>query len=138
MTVHTDDGRSYESEYEYQHAQMFGDTPQEPIEDPKLYMVRHGDTEANDDDIVHGWVNVPLNDKGIEQAHKTADSLKDKDITHIITSDLPRAKQTANIIANKLGVPVYEDPRLRTWDSGDLDGTTNHDELKKYTNVRRT
>lgn len=133
MSIGTSDGKYYEDETEYLHDKMFGEP--EPEEEPKngLFLVRHGDTAANDEDIVHGWTNHSLNDKGIEQAHQAAESLKDKEITRIISSDLPRAKQTANIIAKKLGVPVQFDPRLRTWDAGDFDGTHDHKEFEKYT-----
>ncbi len=96
-------------------------------------MVRHGDTALNDENLVHGWVDTPLNDKGIEQAHKAAESLKDKDITHIVSSDLPRAKQTANILSKATGAPVITTPSLRTWDSGNFDYTDKHEELEKYT-----
>lgn len=137
MAVGTSDGQYFEDEFDYQHHLTFGEQqPKQPeVDDPKLFLVRHGDTNLNDEDLVHGWVDAPLNDNGIEQAHKAAESLKDKEITRIISSDLPRAKQTANIIGKKLGIPVTFDPNLRTWDSGDFDYTNKHDELKKYTHV---
>lgn len=133
MPISTSDGRQYEDEFSYWHAQMFGEpNTEQPGGEGKLFLVRHGDTPMNDENLVHGWTDTPLNDKGIEQAHKAAESLKDKDITRIVSSDLPRAKQTANILAKKLDVPVTFDPNLRTWDSGDLDGTDKHAELEKY------
>lgn len=135
MPFSTSDGKQYDDEFSYWHAQMFGEPQQteQPEGEGKLYLVRHGDTPMNDEDLVHGWTNTPLNDKGIEQAHKAAESLKDKDITRIVSSDLPRAKQTANILSKKLDAPITFDPNLRTWNSGDFDGTDKHEELESYT-----
>ena len=113
MAVSTDDGRYYEDTFDYEHANTFGEQ-QPPKEPGKIFMVRHGDTPLNDADLIHGWVDTPLNEEGIAQAHKAAEALKDKEITHIVSSDLPRAKQTANILAKKLGVPVTFDPMIRT------------------------
>lgn len=135
VPVSDSQGNHYQDEFDYWHSQLFPEEPKQ--EDPggenKMFFVRHGDTALNDEDLVHGWVNAPLNDRGIEQAHKAAESLTDKNITRIVSSDLPRAKQTANVIGKKLDLPVTIDPGLRTWDSGDFDYTDKHEELKKYT-----
>jgi bisphosphoglycerate-dependent phosphoglycerate mutase len=134
VAVGTSDGQHYEDEFEYQHKQIFPEQQEQQLQgDNKMFLVRHGDTALNDADLIHGWVDAPLNEKGIQDAHKAADSLDGKNITRIVSSDLPRAKQTANIISKKLGIPVTFDPNLRTWDSGDFDYTDKHDEFKKYT-----
>jgi broad specificity phosphatase PhoE len=135
MGVGTSDGKYYESADDYWHAQLFGEPEPEQKDEPKngMFLVRHGDTSLNDEDLVHGWVDAPLNEKGIEQAHKAAESLKDKEITRIVSSDLPRARQTANIIGKKLGIPVTLNPNLRTWDAGNFDYTDKHKEFEKYT-----
>jgi broad specificity phosphatase PhoE/uncharacterized protein YerC len=136
MAIGTSDGQYFEDEFAYQQARLPQSSPQPKPEDSNLYLVRHGDTDLNDENIVHGWTKQSLNDKGIEQAHKAAESLKDKDITHIVSSDLPRAKQTANIISKETGVPVTFDQNLRTWDAGDFDGTKKHDEFKRYAEAK--
>jgi broad specificity phosphatase PhoE len=102
----------------------------------QLYFVRHGDTELNDECRQRGWSPVSLNQDGREQAKKAADSVKDVGITHIVASDLPRAKQTANIIGNKLGITPEFHPGLRTWDLGDFTGKKDSevgDQIKSYT-----
>lgn len=132
MTIGTSDGQYFDDEFDYHHSKIFPEQS-EPKGEGKAFFVRHGDTDLNNEDIIHGWVDTPLNDEGIDDAHKAAESLKDKDITRIVSSDLPRAVQTANILSQKLKVPVTFDSNLRTWDSGDFDGTKDHEELKKYT-----
>lgn len=146
MPISTSDGKQYDDEFSFWHAQLFGEPQQEqPKEDSKLYLVRHGDTALNEqgseqskDQPIRGWSPVPLNDDGIKQAHEASEALKDKDITRIVSSDLPRAKQTANIISKNLNVPVTFDPNLRTWDMGDYDGSADpahREAVNKYATV---
>jgi bisphosphoglycerate-dependent phosphoglycerate mutase len=145
MPLGTSDGQYFDTEFDYWHNKVFGEEDDKSKGEArdsdgvgKTFLVRHGDTDLNNEDIIHGWVSTPLNDEGIADAHKAADSLKDKNITRIVSSDLPRAKQTANILSQKLKVPVTFDPNLRTWDSGDFDGTKDHEEFKKYTIPAKT
>ncbi len=95
--------------------------------DTSLYLVRHGTTKFNyhgdpKQDKVKGMLDTPLDDRGVQVAHSAADVLKKEGITHIITSDLSRSKQTADIIAAKTGAQVATSPRLRPWDVGMLAG----------------
>lgn len=108
----------------------------------ELYFVRHGDTDLNEEggegsanQPVRGWSNVSLNDDGRADANKSAESVKDLDLTHIVSSDLPRAKETANIIGKKVGITPEFNPGLRTWDLGDLtekSGKEVHDQLDHF------
>jgi broad specificity phosphatase PhoE len=130
MTIGLSTGESFESEFHLQDA-LQGKNPVTLDSNPdrELYVIRHGDTKFNEgeDERIRGWSSIPLNDDGIEDAHNTAEKLKDKDITSIVSSDLPRAKQTANIIGKALGLtPTYND-KLRTWDMGDLTGKSLKD-----------
>lgn len=92
---------------------------------PLMYIVRHGTTRLNDDKDVRGWADVPLTDEGKEEAEDTAAQLAQIGIRpkKIITSDLKRTQETADIIAGKLGIdtvkPVAD---LRTWNMGDWEG----------------
>ncbi|OGI18699.1 MAG: hypothetical protein A3B68_03395 [Candidatus Melainabacteria bacterium RIFCSPHIGHO2_02_FULL_34_12] len=89
----------------------------EPI--TKIFFVRHGETEANKKHLVFGQWDIDLNKTGVKQAKDIAIKLHVQDsepanrrtggsasreIDYIITSPLKRAKQTAQIIAKKLGV----------------------------------
>ncbi|HVX24181.1 MAG TPA: histidine phosphatase family protein [Candidatus Saccharimonadales bacterium] len=101
-----------------------------------LYFVRHGQTRANLEQIFDGQrQNMPLTAVGREQAHETAKRLADLSITRIISSDLKRAEETADIIAAELGVQdVSRDNRVREYDQGILSGqpirAVSADELK--------
>ncbi len=64
----------------------------------KLYIVRHGETDHNINKIIQGHLNTPLNSNGIIQAQKIANRLKDINFDIIYSSDLSRAKTTAEEI----------------------------------------
>src|SRR5258706_11356308 len=112
------------------------DETQPALEEPKeVHIVRHGETQANDDNTVRGQDPVPLNEKGRQEAEKAADELKDKGVDTIVASDLKRSRETAEIIGKKLGVTPQYDRRLRTWDVGDHTGQpceTSNPILKDY------
>lgn len=77
---------------------------------------RHGATALDKEggkETVAGWSNEPLDDRGKAAAKQMAADLKDEGVTKIVTSDLPRAKQTADIVGKELGIPVVSDERLR-------------------------
>lgn len=71
----------------------------------KLCIIRHGQTDWNKKRIVQGRTNIPLNDKGILQAHECADYLKETDPLWdvIISSPLDRSIVTANVIKDTIG-----------------------------------
>lgn len=72
----------------------------------RIYLIRHGEV-YNPDDIIYGRLpNFGLSNKGEKEIEKTADFLSDKHIDAIYSSPLDRAKQTAEIIRNKLGIPT--------------------------------
>ena len=59
----------------------------------KLYLIRHGETDYNNSLRFQGQTDIPLNQKGIEQAEKAADFFRDIPLQAIYTSTLIRAKQ---------------------------------------------
>lgn len=89
---------------------------------PKTYIIRHGSTSMNADDPakdkIRGFVNVPLSEDGKKEAQQTADQLKSSGITTLVTSDLKRARQTADAIAKTTGATVVENPGFRPWHLG--------------------
>ena len=89
---------------------------------PMLYMVRHGQTDWNLEHKIQGTYDIGLNDAGRAQAAQTAEKLKPFNLEKIISSDLARAKQTAEIIGNALNITVEYDARLREYDFGQLTG----------------
>ena len=90
-----------------------------------LYLVRHGKTSLNadaEDDRIRGWKDVPLDSTGIDEAHDVAHTLEGKGIKRIFTSDLQRAKTTADILGKKIGIEPEESDYFRPWNLGDFQG----------------
>lgn len=92
-----------------------------------LHMVRHGSTTMNREhsggvDKIRGWMDVPLSDKGLEESKDSAKALRNKNISHIVSSDLIRARQTAEAISKKTGAPISTTMGLRPWNVGNLTG----------------
>ena len=89
----------------------------------KFYIVRHGQTDYNKKHRFQGRSDVPLNEVGVEQAKKIADSLADVDFGAIYYSPLIRAKQTADEIYKKhSGARYLETPEIAERDFGDYEG----------------
>lgn len=98
----------------------------------KWFLVRHGETNANKNQWLSGHKDEPLNENGKEQAEETAKKLVGLDIDLIISSDLSRARETAKIIARKLGVEVVIDKELREKNYGEWEGKTFDEISKKH------
>lgn len=92
-----------------------------------IYSSRHGETEFNVQYLLCGRLDIPLTDKGIEQAHILAESLVGKGIETIYCSDLSRAVMTAEIIGKKLGLIPIPDVRLRETDFGRMEKCSRSD-----------
>lgn len=98
----------------------------------KLIITRHGETEENLNKIWQGHLPGKLTKKGIEQARKLANRLKDKNIDVIMSSDLARASDTAKEIAKfHKDVPIYFTEDLRERFLGYLQGKKITKELEK-------
>ncbi len=87
-----------------------------------IYLLRHGQTDWNKAGRMQGQTDIPLNQIGIESAYRAVESVLQKKITSIYSSDLLRAKQTAEIINSYLNVPLNFDKRLREIGYGDIEG----------------
>ena len=92
-----------------------------------IYVVRHGETEWNAINKVLGRTDIPLNDRGIEQAEEMARSLKDVKIDVFLCSPLSRARQTADAISGETGMPYKTDDRLIEHDFGVFEGVNRFD-----------
>jgi len=78
-----------------------------------ISIIRHGETEHNNKKIIQGHLEIPLNKKGREQVKLLAERLSNTHISMILSSDLKRAKQTAEII--KMMHP--ESPKIAYFDA---------------------
>jgi broad specificity phosphatase PhoE len=89
-----------------------------------LLLVRHGETDWNADGRLQGQTDRPLTDFGRRQARELADELANEELAAVYSSDLSRARETAEIVAERLGLPVVLDPDLREKDWGSWEGLT--------------
>jgi 2,3-bisphosphoglycerate-dependent phosphoglycerate mutase len=94
-----------------------------------LVLVRHGETDWNAKGRLQGHTDRPLNDLGRRQARELADRLAGEDIAAIYASDLVRARETAEIVAARLGLPVAVDADLREKNWGSWEGLTGDERL---------
>ena len=89
-----------------------------------LLLVRHGETDWNAEGRLQGHTDRPLNEHGRRQARALAERLAGDDIAAVYASDLARARETAEILGAKLGLPVVLDAGLRERDWGNWEGLT--------------
>lgn len=98
----------------------------------KLYIVRHGQSQANAKGILQGSkIDTPLTTKGIDQARATKEALATINFSKVVASPLLRAAQTASIIAG-FDKTITFDPRLVEYDYGHWDGMLEADVWSKY------
>jgi probable phosphoglycerate mutase len=88
----------------------------------KLLIIRHGHTGLNlpgRDERLRGWLDVPLDGQGLEEAAETAELVGGQyHVDAIYSSDLRRARQTAEVVRQRLKAPVVHTPDLRPWNLG--------------------
>jgi len=102
-----------------------------------LTLVRHGQSDWNNKNLFTGWENPGLTKKGVEEAHKTGNLLKEenKNYSYLFTSILDRAINTADIILEELGIDqinVIRDQALNERDYGELTGLNKDAARKKW------
>jgi broad specificity phosphatase PhoE len=90
----------------------------------ELLLVRHGETDWNADGRLQGQTDRPLNDFGRRQAQRLGEQLQGERLVAIYSSDLARARETAEIVGERLGLPVVLDSGLREKDWGNWEGLT--------------
>jgi len=90
----------------------------------RLVLVRHGETDWNADSRVQGHQPTLLNRRGRLQARLLADRLAREQPRNLYSSDLPRAMETAEVIAAKLGLTAVPAPELREMNFGQWEGRT--------------
>lgn len=87
-----------------------------------FFFIRHGQTDWNKIHRCMGQTDIPLNELGKSQAADAIHNLQPLGITHIISSPLKRAHETAMIVAQGLGLPCQVDQRLSEVHWGILQG----------------
>ncbi len=99
----------------------------------KIYFVRHGQSEHNEQKRYAGQIDSPLTNLGRTQAAETGVLLQNKDISHIVSSTLSRAQETAQIIKN-----VIDPKGVIPFESHDMFQEANFGEVQgqPYTNAQ--
>ncbi len=87
-----------------------------------IYFIRHGETEYNKTARFQGHLDIPLSEKGINQAQAALETSKQLNLDKIYCSPLQRAKQTAEIINSHHNAKLVEDDRLKEIYMGSLQG----------------
>jgi broad specificity phosphatase PhoE len=101
---------------------------------PKVYLLRHGESEANVRGILAGPDNsVNLTEKGIKDSRLVSKHLQKIEFTHIYSSPITRCLQTIEPLLNsKPNIPLLKEPRVAEMDYGDWNGK----ELKSLSKKR--
>ena len=88
----------------------------------ELLLIRHGLTDWNLEGRYTGQSDVPLNQRGMDQARRMAEELRGEPLAAIYSSDLARCAKTAELLAEVSGAPLHLDPRLREIAQGEWEG----------------
>ncbi len=99
----------------------------------KIIIVRHGETDYNLERRMQGWLDIPLNKTGRDQAKIAATKLRGIKFDAIYSSDLIRAHETAKIISKTVKQSIIISPALRERDMGIFAGwawESEHDPIK--------
>ena len=101
---------------------------------PKLVLVRHGQSVWNLQNRFTGWIDVPLTEKGKEEAYRAGELLKDIRFDVAYTSNLTRAQETLRIILETIGllIPVIKDEALNERHYGALQGLNKDRAREKW------
>ena len=102
----------------------------------RLCFARHGESEANLSRTFSnrdGW--HPLTARGVDEAQRLARSLEGERISVLYCSPIARARQTAEIVGQVLGLPAEVADALREWDVGAWEGTSSEEGWAEYAEV---
>lgn len=103
-----------------------------------IYLIRHGESQANANKIYAGHTDFDLSKKGVLQAKATANYLKDIKVDKIYSSDLIRAYNTALATASLKNMPIEKDVGLRELYVGKLEGLTRQDLIENHSDFMQT
>jgi probable phosphoglycerate mutase len=94
--------------------------PIEPTRLPRLFLIRHGDTEWTDSHRHTGLTDIPLTPRGEERGRELGARLQGETFTRVFTSPLVRARRTCELVGYAGHADV--NPDLVEWDYGDYEG----------------
>lgn len=98
----------------------------------RVLVARHGQTDWNRQGRYQGHGDPPLNEQGREQAAALAEELCGQGVTHVATSDLRRARETAAVLAARAGLEPHACPAFREVDLGTWEGLTEAEVTQRH------
>lgn len=98
----------------------------------RIFILRHGETTHNAQNIWQGQLDSPLNEVGIAQARAAAEALRQAGLSRVVASDLKRAAVTGRTVAEACDVPISYDERLREIHAGVWQGMSGSDVREQY------
>ena len=103
---------------------------------PKLILLRHGESQWNLENRFTGWVDIPLTEKGQEEARIAGEHLQDLPVDKVYTSVLQRAINTSKIALEAAGkpadLPTERSEKLNERHYGDLQGLNKAETAQQY------
>jgi len=97
-----------------------------------VLLARHGETDWNAERRFQGHADRPLNARGRAQAEALAERLAPASLAAVYASDLARARETAEIVARRHGLPVVTRPDLKEVDVGSWSGLTTDEARTRH------
>jgi len=104
----------------------------------RLYIIRHGQTAWNREEVFRGTRDIPLNEVGLEEAAALADTLRETRFDALYTSPLSRARQTADAVAKYQGLLPEIEPLLTDLNFGAWQGKAHEEVKRKYPELYQT
>jgi broad specificity phosphatase PhoE len=98
----------------------------------QVLLIRHGETDWNAEQRWQGHNNIPLNRVGIAQAEALAEKVGNFSPEVLLSSDLARAQQTAQVIARRLKIPFYIAEQLREVNVGGAEGLGTEEIVQRF------
>lgn len=98
----------------------------------RILAIRHGETAWNLESRIQGHTDIPLNDNGLWQAQRVAHTLQGEPLQAVYSSDLLRARTTAEAIARAQRLPTTLEEGLRERHFGHLEGLTHHEITERW------
>ncbi len=111
-------------------------TYRKPHKGPRIFLVRHGETQWNRESRFQGQIDIPLNENGKAQGRKAAEFLKDVELDFAVSSPLSRPKETAQfILEHHPGIELTYKDELKEIGHGLWEGKLEAEIMTEYADL---
>ncbi|MGB2713739.1 MAG: histidine phosphatase family protein [Vicinamibacterales bacterium] len=98
----------------------------------RLLLIRHGESSGNAEARLQGHLDYPLSERGRQESERLAERLASDRIDVLLTSPLLRARETADVIARRIDLPLSEHDVLKERDVGEAAGLTRQEIIARF------